>query len=210
MNTTFQNDREGAGTSFPISSAPPEIIPSEADPPRRPYWEVRDLAVIGIFAALTKVASLMAALVGGGMNPLTMILKNLIFTALLVVLLFKVHKFGTLVLFIVVNAIFAMLLMGGGFFLLPGMLVAGLIAEGCIVALGGYDKALNLMVGVAVYDLVFKATALGISWIFVREQPQMLWMATVVVVIGYSGALMGLFVGARFVKELRHAGIVRH
>jgi energy-coupling factor transport system substrate-specific component len=102
-----------------------------------------------------------------------------------------------------------MLLMGGGFFLLPGMLVAGLIAESCIVALGGYDKPLNLMAGVAVYDLVFKATALGISWIFVREQPQMLWMATVVVVIGYTGALLGLFVGARFVKELRHAGIVR-
>jgi hypothetical protein len=54
------------------------------------------------------------------------------------------------------------------------LLVGGLIAEGCIVALGGYDKALNLMAGVAVYDLVFKATVLGICWIFVREQPQML------------------------------------
>jgi energy-coupling factor transport system substrate-specific component len=185
--------------------------PGSADAPagRQPYWEVRDLAVIGIFSALTKVASLMVALVGGGMNPLTLILKNMVFTAMLIILLFKVHKFGTLILFIVVNTLFAMLLMGGAFFLLPAILIAGLCAEGLILALGGYQKPINLMVAVAVYDLMYKAGSLGIAWVFVREQPQVLWMATLMVAVGYSGALAGLFIGAGLLKELRHAGIVR-
>lgn len=175
----------------------------------RPYWEVRELAVIGIFSALTKVTSLMVALIGGGMNPLTLILKNLIFTALLVVLLFKVRKFGTLMLFIIVNTIFAMLMMGGGFFLLLPMLLAGICAEGLIFLLGGYEKASNLMLGAALYDFLFKAGSLGISWLFVREQPQVLLAAAIMVAIGYLGALGGLFMGAKFVKELRHAAIVR-
>jgi energy-coupling factor transport system substrate-specific component len=174
------------------------------------YWEVRDLAVIGIFAALTKTASLMVALMGGGMNPLTLVLKNLIFTAFLVVLLFKVRKPGTLMLFMAVNIIFAMLLMGGGFFLLPPMLAAALLAEGVILALGGYGRTRNIILGVALYDLVFKTGSLGVSWLFVREQPQLLWITAVMVAIGYLGAVAGLFAGLRFVKELRHAGIVRN
>ena len=52
-----------------------------------PYWNVRELVVIGIFAAVIKVSSILVALVGGGMNPLTLIMKNLLFTTLLVVLL---------------------------------------------------------------------------------------------------------------------------
>jgi energy-coupling factor transport system substrate-specific component len=99
--------------------------------------------------------------------------------------------------------------MGGAFFLLPGMLVAGLCAEGLILILGGYQKPVNLMIGVAVYDLMYKAGSLGIAWVFVREQPQVLWMAAIMVAIGYSGALAGLFIGAGLLKELRHAGIVR-
>jgi len=174
------------------------------------YWEVRDLAVIGIFAALTKTTSLMVALMGGGMNPLTLILKNLIFTAFLVVLLFKVRKSGTLMLFMAVNIIFAMLLMGGGFFLLPPMLVAGLLAEGVILALGGYGKTRNIILGAALYDLAFKTGSMGVSWLFIREQPQLLWITAVMVAIGYLGAVAGLFAGIRFVKELRHAGIVRN
>ena len=150
------------------------------------------------------------ALVGGGMNPLTLVLKNLIFTALLMVLLFKVRKAGTLLLFIAVNTIFAMLLMGGGFFLVPPMLLAGLLAEALMVLLGGYKRTINLVLGVAAYDLLFKTGSLGISWLFVREQPQILWMTVIFVSVGYTGALAGLFVGAKFVKELRHAGIVRN
>lgn len=173
------------------------------------YWEVRELVVIGIFAAVTKASSLLVALIGGGMNPLTLIFKNLIFTALLVVLLFKVRKFGALTLFIVVTTIISMLLMGGGFFLLPPMVLAGLCAESLIVALGGYGKNVNIMLGVALYDLLFKIISLGVSYLFTREQPEMLIVTAIIVAIGYIGALGGLFVGNIFVKELRHAGIVR-
>jgi energy-coupling factor transport system substrate-specific component len=100
--------------------------------------------------------------------------------------------------------------MGGGFLLLPPMLLAGILAEGLIVFLGGYRKTVTIILGVALYDLVFKSGSLGVSWLFVREQPQILWVTTIMVAIGYSGAIMGLFAGLKFVKELRHAGIVRH
>jgi len=174
------------------------------------YWEVRELAVIGIFAALTKTASLMVALIGGGMNPLTLVLKNIVFTAFLVVLLFKVRKRWTLMLFIAVNTVFSMLLMGGGFMLLPSMLLAGILAEGLIAALGGYVRPAGIVLGVALYDFVSKGVSLVVSWLFMREQPQIMWLMTVMVAVGYSGAIIGLFVGLRFVTELRHAGIVRN
>lgn len=200
----------GPAAEWPEESDRVEVRPfPEPAPLKRRYWEVRELAVIGIFAALTRVSTLLVALVGGGMNPLTLVLKNLLFTSLLVVLLFKVRKFGALILFVVVNALFSMLLMGGGFFLLPAMLAAGLVAEGLVFVLGGYRKRFALMAGVAVYDLLSKAGALGVSWLFVREQPGVLAMAAVMVGIGYLGALGGLFAGAAFVKELCHAGIVR-
>jgi len=189
----------------PVDAPPAE----NAFGPRR-YWEARDLAVIGIFSALVKTTSVMVALVGGGMNPLTLILKNLVFTTLLVVALFKVKKLGTLLLFTVVNTIFGALLMGGELALLPPMLLAGLVAEGVIVTTGGDAKPLALMLGVAVYDLGYKAGALGLSWLFMREQPQLMGLITIMVIVGYTGALAGLVLGAKFVKELRHAGIVRH
>lgn len=80
----------------------------------KPYWMVRELVTIGVFAALVKVSSLLVALIGGGMNPLTLILKNLLFTSLLLVLLFKIRKPGTLLLFNAVSIMVSMLLMGGG------------------------------------------------------------------------------------------------
>lgn len=173
------------------------------------YWEARELVVIGVFAALTRVVTLLVALVGGGMNPLTLVLKSLLFTTLLVVLLFKVRKPGTLLLFILISTLVSMLLMGGGLFLLPVMLAAGLLAEGLVLLLGGYGRGLNILVGVALYDLSFKIGSLGLSWLFVREQPEMLYFTMVMVGVGYIGALLGLATGPLFVKELRHAGIVR-
>ena len=184
-------------TSFPDETAA-----------RRRYWEVRDLAAIGIFAAIAKVSSLLVALAGGGMNPLTLALKSLLFTALLVVLLFKVRKRGTFILFILVNTIFTAMLMGAGLVLLPPMILAGFCAEGLIAVLGGYRKTANLFLGVALFDLLFKLGSVGLSWLFVREQPQLMWLLSAMVAIGYSGAFLGLFAGHRLVKELRHAGII--
>lgn len=177
--------------------------------PKKRYWEVRELVVIGVFAALTKVMTILVALVGGGMNPLTLVLKNLLFTTLLVVLLFKVRKPGVLLLFVLVSTLVSMLLMGGGLFLLPVMGLAGILAEGCLLLLGGYRHAWAIIVGVAVYDLSFKLGSLGLTWVFVREQPEMLYFTVVMVAIGYLGAVLGLVTGPLFVKELRHAGIVR-
>ncbi len=176
---------------------------------KQPYWKMRELVIIGVFAAVIKVSSILVALVGGGMNPLTLILKNLLFTTLTIVLLYKVRKFGALTLFLLVNAIVSMLLMGGAVFLIPPMIISGLIAEAVILGLGGYSKSINLMIGVGLYDLLYKTGSVGLSWLYMREQQEMVIMSAIVVGIGYIGAVMGLFTGAMFVKELRHACIIR-
>ncbi len=176
---------------------------------KKPYWELRELVTIGIFAAIAKVSAILVTVVGGGMNPLTLILKNLVYTTLMVVMLYKVRKFGSLLLFLFIGTLVSMLLMGGGFFLIPPMVIASLAAEGVIVLLGGYRKSINLMIGVGTYDLLFKISSVGISWLYLREQPGMIVMTAMVVGIGYLGAFIGLFTGARFVKELRHASIIR-
>ncbi|MUM78517.1 hypothetical protein GKC30_12810 [Pseudodesulfovibrio sp. F-1] len=175
---------------------------------KRRHWPVRDLIVIGIFAAVVKISSLIIALVGGGMNPLTLIVKNAVFTSLLVVLLHKVPRLGTLTLFVGVSAVVSLLLLGSGAILLPMSLVAALFAEMVITLFGGYRRTVGILVGVAVYDLASKGASLGISWLVMREQPELLITISTMVAIGYLGALAGLYSGHLFVKELRHAGIV--
>ncbi len=199
-HTLVLGEQEGAAAP----SAPVDAMERRAR-----YFEVRELVTIGIFSAVIRVSSLLVALIGGGMNPLTLILKNLVFTSLLVVMLHKVRKFGALTLFIAVNTLVSMLLMGGSVVLLPAMLAAGLVAEGIILLLGGYGRTMALMLGVAAYDILFKVGSLGVSWLYAREQPQMLVMASIFIAVGYLGSLAGLFAGSRFVRELRHAGIVR-
>lgn len=173
------------------------------------HFEVRELITLGIFSAVIKGSTILVALMGGGMNPVTLFLKNLIFTTLMIVMLHKVRKTGTILLFILVNAIVSALVMGGGITLIPGMLAAGALSEASVRIFGGYRKTAGLIAGVAVYDISFKLLSLGMSWVFSREQPQMLYMASVMVAIGYTGSLAGLFTGTGFVKELRHASIIR-
>ncbi len=174
------------------------------------YWELRELVVIGVFSAVAKVTSLLVALAGGGMNPLTLILKSLLFTTFCIVLLYKVHKFGSLTLFIVINAIVSMLLMGGNLFLIPCMILSGFLAEGLIMLLGGYGKSINLMIGVGVYDFLYRISSIALSFVYVREQKEMIIMGVIIVSMGYIGSLLGLVTGALFVKELRHACIIRY
>ncbi len=176
---------------------------------RKPHWPVRDLIVIGIFAAVVKIASLGIALIGGGMNPLTLLAKNAVFTSLLVVLLHKVPRFGTLTLFIGVSAIVSLLLMGNAAILLPVSLASALLSELIIMIAGGYSRTTGILLGVAVYDLASKGISLGLSWLIMREQPALLLTISAMVGFGYLGALAGLGSGHLFVKELRHAGIVR-
>ena len=165
----------------------------------RHYWSARELVVLGVFSAAAKLSTLLVALVGGGMNPVSLLAKNLIFTTLLVVMLYKVRKPGTLALFVLVNMLISMLLLGGSVTLLPAMLLAAGCAEAAMPVLG-----------VAVYDLTSKVFSLGVSWLFMRESPALLYVIVPIVVIGYVGSLCGLFSGVRAVRELRHAGIVRN
>ena len=95
----------------------------------RHYWSARELVVLGVFSAAAKLSTLLVALVGGGMNPVSLLAKNLIFTTLLVVMLYKVRKPGTLALFVLVNMLISMLLLGGSVTLLPAMLLAAGCAE---------------------------------------------------------------------------------
>ena len=106
----------------------------------RHYWSARELVVLGVFSAAAKLSTLLVALVGGGMNPVSLLAKNLIFTTLLVVMLYKVRKPGTLALFVLVNMLISMLLLGGSVTLLPAMLLAAGCAEAAMACSGGMRK----------------------------------------------------------------------
>ena len=171
-------------------------------------WSARELVVIGVFAAASKVATLLVALAGGGMNPISLAGKNLIFTTLLVVMLCKVRRPGTLFLFTVISIIVSMLLLGASVTLLPAMFLAALTAEVAMWPGRSSPGVGNAVLGAAVFDIVSKVLSLGVSWLFMRENPAMMAMAAPFVVIGYLGSVGGLFSGVRAVRELRHAGII--
>ena len=101
------------------------------------YWNAHELVVIGVFSAAAKISTLLVALAGGGMNPVSLLLKNLVFTTLLIVMLYKVRKPGTLLLFVLINMLVSALLLGASLTLLPAMLLAALIAETAAALTGG-------------------------------------------------------------------------
>lgn len=185
---------------------PPSAIPSSAQTFR---WSAHDLVVLGVFSAAAKLSTLVVALAGGGINPVTLLLKNLIFTTMLVVMLYKVRTPGTLVLFVLVNMLISMLLLGGSITLLPSMLGGALLGEAAAFAAGGLLRPWGPVLAVGVHDLSSKILSLGMSWLTLRESPAMLVPVAIIVALGYVGSFMGLFSGVRAVRELRHAGIVR-
>lgn len=174
----------------------------------QPIWQVRELVLLGVFAAAAKVSTLLVALAGGGMNPVTLMAKNCLFTTLMLVLLFKLRKPGVLLLFIVVNMLVSLLLLGGTVSLLLPMFLSALLSEGLMAAGGGIRRFWGPFMGVAAYDILSKIMSLGVSWFMMRENPAMFYMALPLIAIGYVGALAGLFFGKRAVKELRHAGFI--
>lgn len=180
-------------------------------PPHAPRfrWSAHDLVVLGVFAAAAKLSTLVVALAGGGINPVTLLLKNLIFTTMLVVMLYKVRTPGTLTLFVLVNMLVSMLLLGGSVTLLPSMLGGALLGEAVVFAAGGPHKPWGPVLAVGVYDFFSKVFSLGMSWLTLRESPGMLVPVAIIVALGYVGSFLGLFSGVRAVRELRHAGIVR-
>ena len=190
---------------IPPGPAPPALL----SPARTLRWSAHDLVVLGVFSAAAKLSTLVVALAGGGINPVTLLLKNLIFTTMLVVMLYKVRTPGTLVLFVLVNMLVSLLLLGGSVTLLPSMLGGALLGEAAAFAAGGLSRPWGPVLAVGVYDLSSKILSLGMSWLTLRESPGMLVPVAIIVALGYAGSFMGLFSGVRAVRELRHAGIVR-
>lgn len=176
--------------------------------PIQRHWEARELVLIGVFAAAAKLSSLLIALAGGGMNPVGLIAKNLVYTTLLIVLLTKVSKSGTLLLFSAVSMIVSVCLMGGSITLIPATFVAALLGEIALLCTGGAKRPWAPWVAVGIFDLVGKSLSLGVSYLFMRESPALMTVILPVVALGYAGSLVGLWFGWKTVGELKHADLV--
>ena len=172
-------------------------------------WGARDLVVIGVFAATAKLSTVLIAMVGGGMNPVSLLLKNVVFTTLLVIMLYKVRQPGTLSLFVIVSALVNFLLLGGNVTLIPPMLVAALVAEAVMMFVKSLGWKGAVFWGVGCFDFLSKGLSLAVSYLMMRESPALMAVVLPIVLIGYAGSLIGLYTGYRSMKELRHAGIVR-
>lgn len=172
-------------------------------------WGARDLVVIGVFAATAKLSTVLTAMVGGGMNPVSLLLKNVVFTTLLVIMLYKVRQPGTLSLFVIVSALVNFLLLGGNVTLIPPMLVAALVSEAVMKFVKSLGWKGAVFWGVGCFDFLSKGLSLAVSYLMMRESPALMAVVLPIVLIGYAGSLIGLYTGYRSMKELRHAGIVR-
>ena len=171
-------------------------------------WSAKDLVVIGIFAAAAKISTVLIAMVGGGMNPVSLLLKNMVFTTLLVVMLFKVKQSGTLTLFVIVSTLVNFLLLGGNITLIVPMLFAALLSELLMASVRKAGLPGSVYWGVGCFDLICKFGSLGISYLMMRESPSLMAVVIPIVIIGYVGSLIGLWTSYRSTKELRHAGII--
>lgn len=172
------------------------------------HWTTQELVTIGVFASVIKASSLLVAFMGGGMNPVTLMAKNCLYTMLLLTLLHKVPKLGTLTLVTMVTAFVSILLMGQGILHTPGAFLACFVAELAIWALGGYGSTRNLVLGVLIYESCAKILGLVMSYLSLREQPAMLIPIMIFLSIGAMGSLLGLYLGTKFTRELRHASII--
>ena len=172
-------------------------------------WGARDLVVIGVFAATAKLSTVLIAMVGGGMNPVSLLLKNVVFTTLLVIMLYKVRQPGTLSLFVIVSALVNFLLLGGNVTLIPPMLVAAPASEAVMKFVKSLGWKGAVFWGVGCFDFLSKGLSLAVSYLMMRESPALMAVVLPIVLIGYAGSLTGLYTGYRSMKELRHAGIVR-
>lgn len=172
-------------------------------------WGARDLVVIGVFAATAKLSTVLIAMVGGGMNPVSLLLKNVVFTTLLVIMLYKVRQPGTLSLFVTVSALVNFLLLGGNVTLIPPMLAAALVSEAVMKFVKSLGWKGAVFWGVGCFDFLSKGLSLAVSYLMMRESPALMAVVLPIVLIGYAGSLIGLYTGYRSMKELRHAGIVR-
>lgn len=173
------------------------------------YWAPSELILIGTFTGLIKISTMLIALAGGGMNPVTLVLKNTVATSLLLILVYKIRKFGVLSLFSIISTLVSLLLMGGNPMSIAGVIVAGFVCDLFIAPWNGFNSPIRLTLGIGLFDFISRTVSLGYSYFLYQEQMGMFMMGVIVVALGYLGCLMGLGTGIIFVKELRHAGIIR-
>ncbi len=173
------------------------------------HWSIQELVTIGVFAAAAKVITMVVALAGGGMNPVTLLIKNLIFTTFFIVMLYKVRKSGTIMLFTFVSLIVSLLLMGAEASTSLGMFMASFIGEFFILLFGGMKNKYAPIIGIAAFDLSYRVLSMFIAYMVMRETPEIVYAVIPIIAIGYLGAVIGLYTGIKAVKELRYAGIVR-
>ena len=95
-------------------------------------------------------------MVGGGMNPVSLLLKNVVFTTLLVIMLYKVRQPGTLSLFVIVSALVNFLLLGGNVTLIPPMLAAALVSEAVMKFVKSLGWKGAVFWGVGCFDFLSK------------------------------------------------------
>ena len=176
---------------------------------KKRYWRSEELIVIGTFAGLIKISTMLIALAGGGMNPISLILKNIVATTLLIVLVYKVKKFGVLTLYSVITSLVSLMLMGTNAMTFAGSLAAGAVCDGFIFLTGGHKRTFSLVLGVAFFDFFSRFVSLGYSYFLYREEFKLFVMGAVFAALGYVGCLIGLGTGVLFAKELKHAGIIR-
>lgn len=129
-----------------------------------------DLVFIGVFAAAAKLSAIVIALAGGGINPLALVAKNLIVAVLLVVLLTKVNKRGTLFICMVVSSIVGSLLSGSAVMLAPGAIVGAFVGEFF------WQRP---WIAVCMSELTAKASALAAAWVVLQNADHQLQMRTV-------------------------------
>ncbi|UQZ91126.1 hypothetical protein C4J81_01920 [Deltaproteobacteria bacterium Smac51] len=176
----------------------------------RGFFETRDLVTIGLFAGAAKACTLILALMGGGMNPFTMVLKSIVFAALWVVMLTKVPKTGTLTLANTVAGLLGFFLLGQAVISLPALLAATVVVEILVRLAGGLEKGPYMAaLAVGLSELAMRLINIFFTWLAAREQPALMIMVAVISSFSYLGILGGLAAGVKMVKELRHAGLIQ-
>jgi energy-coupling factor transport system substrate-specific component len=175
----------------------------------RGLFKTHELITIGLFAAGSRAATLTVALLGGGMNPVSMIVRSAVHSALLLVLLAKVPRTGALTLANLVGGLLAFLLMGQAMMTLPAVVVATALVELSVRLAGGLERRPRLALPLVVTsELLIRCANVGISLLAFREQRAMAVMVVAISAFSYLGILLGLVGGVRMVKELRRAGLV--
>ena len=126
-----------------------------------------------------------------------------------IVMLYKVRKSGTIMLFTFVSLIVSLLLMGAEASTSLGMFMASFIGEFFILLFGGMKNKYAPIIGVAAFDLSYRVLSMFLAYMVMRETPEIVYAVIPIIAIGYLGAVIGLYTGIKAVKELRYAGIVR-